>query len=239
MPISSSQSLLACYAKSAGGLAAGRLETKRTPNSQRAGHDYVLGEALKHGSGGRSGCCCFSILAPAFGYLAGGTDFSGTNEGKCGRCGQHGRIASLGNAAGRVFGHGFDLITRRSHSCSCFILQVLLFWFLPSINTASLMTIVTFVVLMCYGGGFGTCQRLPLITLVAKNVGPIYGYVDRLELCQRGRSVVHRADARNSRFLCGGPSRYCCGDGNFNSAAVIAATRASVAAGAAAQRKFA
>src|SRR5205807_8589173 len=56
-----------------------------------------------------------------------------------------------------------------------FILQVLLFWFLPSITAASVMTIVTFVVLMCYGGGFGTMPAFIADYFGPKNVGPIYG----------------------------------------------------------------
>jgi OFA family oxalate/formate antiporter-like MFS transporter len=56
-----------------------------------------------------------------------------------------------------------------------FVIQVLLFWFFPNIATASLMTIVTFVVLMCYGGGFGTMPAFAADYFGPKNVGPIYG----------------------------------------------------------------
>src|ERR1700730_6903223 len=58
-----------------------------------------------------------------------------------------------------------------------FILQVLLFWFLPNITTVSLMTILTFVVLMCYGGGFGTMPAFAADYFGPKNVGSIYGLV--------------------------------------------------------------
>ena len=56
-----------------------------------------------------------------------------------------------------------------------FVSQILLFWFLPNITTASLMTIVAFVVLMCYGGGFGTMPAFAADYFGPKNVGPIYG----------------------------------------------------------------
>jgi OFA family oxalate/formate antiporter-like MFS transporter len=56
-----------------------------------------------------------------------------------------------------------------------FGLQVLLFWFLPSVTTVTVMTIVTFVVLMCYGGGFGTMPAFAADYFGSKNVGPIYG----------------------------------------------------------------
>jgi OFA family oxalate/formate antiporter-like MFS transporter len=56
-----------------------------------------------------------------------------------------------------------------------FLVQVLLFWFLPNIGAATLMAIVTFVVLMCYGGGFGTMPAFTADYFGPKNVGPIYG----------------------------------------------------------------
>jgi OFA family oxalate/formate antiporter-like MFS transporter len=53
--------------------------------------------------------------------------------------------------------------------------QVILFLLLPNIATASFLTIVTFVVLMCYGGGFGTMPAFAADYFGPKNVGPIYG----------------------------------------------------------------
>jgi OFA family oxalate/formate antiporter-like MFS transporter len=57
-----------------------------------------------------------------------------------------------------------------------FLLQVsTVSGFFRTLSSASLMTIVTFVVLMCYGGGFGTMPAFTADYFGPKNVGPIYG----------------------------------------------------------------
>jgi OFA family oxalate/formate antiporter-like MFS transporter len=56
-----------------------------------------------------------------------------------------------------------------------FLFQVLLFWIFPSLAHAGLLTIVAFIVLMCYGGGFGTMPAFAADYFGSKNVGPIYG----------------------------------------------------------------
>src|SRR5438477_9574026 len=145
--------------------------------SERAGHDFNLGEALKTWQWWAlwlllflNTCAGISVIsqeAPIFQEL---TKVSAVVAG--GMVG----VASLGNAVGRVFWAWVsDLITRRATFLVMFILQVLLFWFLPSIATASLMTFVTFIILMCYGGGFGTMPAFTADYFGPKNVGPIYG----------------------------------------------------------------
>jgi OFA family oxalate/formate antiporter-like MFS transporter len=85
-------------------------------------------------------------------------------------------IASLGNAAGRVFWAWVsDMITRRTTFLVMFLIQVVLFWTFPSIATVTLMTAVAFIILMCYGGGFGTMPAFTADYFGARNVGPIYG----------------------------------------------------------------
>src|SRR3954469_615992 len=145
--------------------------------SQRSRSDYTLGQALKTWQwyalwlllflNTFAGISIISQEAPIFQELVG---VSAVVAG--GMVG----IASLGNAVGRVFWAWVsDLITRRTTFAVMFILQVLLFWFLPSIATVALMTIITFVILMCYGGGFGTMPAFAADYFGPKNVGPIYG----------------------------------------------------------------
>jgi OFA family oxalate/formate antiporter-like MFS transporter len=85
-------------------------------------------------------------------------------------------VASLGNALGRVFWAAVsDVITRKATFFVMFLIQVVLFWFLPSITSATILTVVAFIILLCYGGGFGTMPAFAADYFGAKNVGPIYG----------------------------------------------------------------
>jgi OFA family oxalate/formate antiporter-like MFS transporter len=85
-------------------------------------------------------------------------------------------IVSIGNGVGRVFWAWVsDAVTRRMTFLIMFVIQVLLFWFLPTLHTTASITIVSFVILMCYGGGFGTMPAFAADYFGAKNVGPIYG----------------------------------------------------------------
>lgn len=85
-------------------------------------------------------------------------------------------VASIGNAVGRVFWAWVsDALTRRWTFVVMFFFQILLFWIMPAIPSAALLTVVAFVILMCYGGGFGTMPAFAADYFGTKNVGSIYG----------------------------------------------------------------
>jgi MFS transporter, OFA family, oxalate/formate antiporter len=85
-------------------------------------------------------------------------------------------IVSIGNALGRVFwAWASDSITRRGAFLAMFLVQVVLFWMFSRIQSVWLLTVVAFLVLMCYGGGFGTMPAFVADYFGSKNVGPIYG----------------------------------------------------------------
>jgi OFA family oxalate/formate antiporter-like MFS transporter len=145
--------------------------------SHRAGHDFTLSEALKTWQWWAlwlllflNTCAGISIIsqeAPLFQEDTGVT--AAVAASMVG-------LASIGNAVGRVFWAWIsDLITRRATFLVMFVSQILLFWFLPNIATAWFLTVVTFVILMCYGGGFGTMPAFAADYFGPKNVGPIYG----------------------------------------------------------------
>jgi OFA family oxalate/formate antiporter-like MFS transporter len=85
-------------------------------------------------------------------------------------------IASIGNAVGRIFWASIsDAITRRWTFTAMYVTQVFLFWFLPGTSSVVALTVLSFIILMCYGGGFGTMPAFTADYFGAKNVGPIYG----------------------------------------------------------------
>src|ERR1700723_731737 len=85
-------------------------------------------------------------------------------------------IVSIGNAVGRVFWAWVsDLLSRRVTFIITFLFQVALFWFLPQISSAAILTTVAFLILMCYGGGFGTMPAFAADYFGSANVGSIYG----------------------------------------------------------------
>ncbi len=145
--------------------------------SQRATHDYTLAEALKTWQWWTlwfilflNTCAGISLISqeqPIFKQITGAT--VAVASGMVG-------IVSLGNGVGRVFWAWVsDLITRRVTFGIMFLIQVLLFWLLPTLTATSIMTAVSFVILMCYGGGFGTMPAFTADYFGSKNVGPIYG----------------------------------------------------------------
>jgi OFA family oxalate/formate antiporter-like MFS transporter len=148
-----------------------------TQAAQRAKRDYTLPEALATWQwwalwlllflNTSAGISVISQEAPMFQELA--RVSAVVAAGMVG-------VVSLGNALGRVFWAAVsDVITRKATFFVMFLLQVSLFWFLPSITSASILTVVAFVVLLCYGGGFGTMPAFAADYFGAKNVGPIYG----------------------------------------------------------------
>jgi len=148
-----------------------------TQKSQRAARDYTIGEALRTWQwwalwallflNVTAGISLISQESPIFQEVA--KVSAAIAAGMVG-------IVSIGNAVGRIFwAWTSDAITRRWAFVAMFAVQVGLFWALPGLASVSILTFVSFVILMCYGGGFGTMPAFAADYFGSKNVGPIYG----------------------------------------------------------------
>jgi MFS transporter, OFA family, oxalate/formate antiporter len=145
--------------------------------SQRAASDYSLGDALKTWQwwalwfllflNTTAGISLISQESPIFQEL--------TKVSAVSAAAMVG-IVSIGNSVGRVFwAFVSDAITRRWTFAVMFLIQVALFWLLPSLASVTVVIVVSFIILMCYGGGFGTMPAFAADYFGSKNVGPIYG----------------------------------------------------------------
>ena len=148
-----------------------------TQKAQRATKDYTLGEALKTWQwwalwallflNTSAGISLISQESPLFQEIAKASVI--VAAGMVG-------IVSIGNAVGRIFWAWIsDVLTRRWTLAVMFLLQVGLFWILPGITSVRVLTAVSFIILLCYGGGFGTMPAFAADYFGSKNVGPIYG----------------------------------------------------------------
>ncbi len=148
-----------------------------TQTAQRAKVDYTINLALARWQwwamwllmflNTSAGISLISQEAPIFQKLAGASAVAAA--GMVG-------IVSIGNSVGRIFWAWVsDAITRRWALAVMYFFQFGLFWLLPSLNSVAVITAVSFVILMCYGGGFGTMPAFAADYFGSKNVGPIYG----------------------------------------------------------------
>lgn len=85
-------------------------------------------------------------------------------------------IISVGNALGRFFWAWLsDAIGRKWVFFVMFLLQAVLFFLLPLATSYILLAILAFVIVSCYGGGFGTMPAFAADYFGSANVGKIYG----------------------------------------------------------------
>jgi OFA family oxalate/formate antiporter-like MFS transporter len=85
-------------------------------------------------------------------------------------------IISIANGAGRFLWAWFsDLIGRRWVFLIMFVIQALVFFVLPNVQSFPAFAALCCVILLCYGGGFGTMPAFAADYFGAENVGSIYG----------------------------------------------------------------
>ena len=85
-------------------------------------------------------------------------------------------LISIANGSGRLLWAWFsDVIGRRTVFLVMFLVQSVLFLMLAHAHQFALFSLLAFLILLCYGGGFGTMPAFAADYFGAKQVGSIYG----------------------------------------------------------------
>jgi OFA family oxalate/formate antiporter-like MFS transporter len=144
---------------------------------QRSGKDYTLGEALRTWQ-------WFGLWAILFlNTLAGISIISQaaplaqevTHVSAVAAAGLVG-IISIANGAGRfLWAWLSDFIGRNRVFQVMFLSQAVIFFLLSRVHGFGALAVLAFIVLLCYGGGFGTMPAFAADFFGPRNVGSIYG----------------------------------------------------------------
>jgi OFA family oxalate/formate antiporter-like MFS transporter len=152
-----------------------------TPTSQqksnRATHDYTLGEALRSPKwyvlwlilalNVTAGAALISVASP----LA--QDFARVDESTAAFLVS---AISIFNGAGRLFwGWISDTIGRPIAFVAMYVIQIFVFFLLAQAPGFGLLLVLGAIVGLCYGGGFGTMPAFAADFFGPKNAGTIYG----------------------------------------------------------------
>ena len=85
-------------------------------------------------------------------------------------------VISVGNGVGRVFWAWIsDVTARKTAFLTMYLIQAALFSIYHYIGSPTLLTIVTFVIVMCYGGGYGITPAFAADYFGPRHVGSIFG----------------------------------------------------------------
>jgi OFA family oxalate/formate antiporter-like MFS transporter len=145
--------------------------------AQRSDRDYTLGQALGTWQwwaisslmsiNTMSGLSIVSQASPIFQEL--GKASAATAAGLVG-------VISIGNGAGRIFWSWFsDLTTRKTAFFTMYLVEVAIFWSYHTIHSLLILGVVTFVLVMCYGGAYGITPAFAADYFGPRDVGSIFG----------------------------------------------------------------
>jgi len=85
-------------------------------------------------------------------------------------------LISIANGSGRLLWAWFsDAVGRRTVFVMMFLLQSVAFLLLSQVHHFGLLSLLAFVILLCYGGGFGTMPAFAADYFGAGQIGSIYG----------------------------------------------------------------
>jgi len=143
----------------------------------RAGGQYTLGEALRTWQwyalwlvlflNVNAGISILSQAAPMAVEITGVTAIVAAGMVS---------ILSIANGSGRfLWAWLSDAVGRKWVFLAMFLIQAVAFFLLPRTVAFGVFTAIAFVILLCYGGGFGTMPAFAADYFGAQNVGSIYG----------------------------------------------------------------
>ena len=85
-------------------------------------------------------------------------------------------LISIANGSGRLLWAWFsDAVGRRTVFLTMFLLQSAAFLLLSQVHHFGLLSLLAFLILLCYGGGFGTMPAFATDYFGAGQIGSIYG----------------------------------------------------------------
>jgi MFS transporter, OFA family, oxalate/formate antiporter len=145
--------------------------------SQRCERDFSLGEALSTWQwwaicmlmsvNTMAGLSIVSQAAPIFQEM--GKASAVTAAGLVG-------VISVGNGVGRIFWAWIsDLTTRKTAFFAMYLVEAILFWRYHSISSLTVLGVVTFIIVMCYGGAYGITPAFAADYFGPRDVGSIFG----------------------------------------------------------------
>jgi len=144
---------------------------------QRAARDYTLGEALGKWQWYALWGMLFLNTSAGISIISQAAAMAQeiTRVSAAAAAGMVG-IISIANGSGRfLWAWLSDAIGRRAVFFAMLLIQAVLFWLMPHVAGFGVFTTLAFVILLCYGGGFGTMPAFAADYFGATNVGSIYG----------------------------------------------------------------
>jgi OFA family oxalate/formate antiporter-like MFS transporter len=144
---------------------------------QRAARDYSLGEALRKWQWYALWAMLFLNTSAGISIISQAAAMAQeiTRVSAAIAAGMVG-IISIANGSGRfLWAWLSDAIGRRAVFFTMFLIQAVVFALIPHVTGFGLFTTLAFIVLLCYGGGFGTMPAFAADYFGPTNVGSIYG----------------------------------------------------------------
>jgi OFA family oxalate/formate antiporter-like MFS transporter len=148
-----------------------------TVRSRRSSRDYTLGEALRSWQWYGLWALLFLNVSAGISIISQAAPMAEeiTGVSAAAAAGMVG-IISLANGSGRfLWAWLSDFIGRRWVFLAMFLIQAVIFFLMPEVGHFGLFSLLAFVVLLCYGGGFGTMPAFAADYFGTRDVGSIYG----------------------------------------------------------------